>query len=308
MIPMHKVFILLGPTASGKSKLSMKLSKDFPFEIINADLYSIYKGLDIGTAKPSNIDLKNTKHYLINKIEPDKNYNVSKFCSDVSLSIRAIISNNKYPLIVGGTMMYVYQLLNGLSHDYNLIKSDIDLIKYILGKYSYEEIYNAFKSDTSIPVEKINCNDKYRLGKLLERSIANHNRCNKYTGLYDQKDIKINVIFIDIKDRNLLRDSISKRTEEMLRKGLVKEVQQLITKYSLTEDSQSMKAIGYKETIDYLNHDIDLNGLADTISLSTQQLAKRQITWKNKFKINFTVDYPQIDYEDLSKFVNNLLH
>ena len=305
---MHKVFILLGPTASGKSKLSMKLSKDFPFEIINADLYSIYKGLDIGTAKPSNIDLKSTKHYLIDKIEPDKNYNVSKFCSDASLSIRAIISNNKYPLIVGGTMMYVYQLLNGLTHDYNLIKSDSDLIKYILGKYSYEEIYNAFKSDTSIPVEKINCNDKYRLEKLLERSIANHNRCNKYIGLYEQQDIKINIIFIDIKDRNLLRESISKRTEEMLRRGLVKEVQQLIAKYNLTEDSQSMKAIGYKETIDYLNHNIDLNGLADTISTSTQQLAKRQITWKNKFKINFTVDYPQIDYDELSKFVTNSLN
>ncbi len=308
MIPMHKVFILLGPTASGKSKLSMKLSKDFPFEIINADLYSIYKGLDIGTAKPSNIDLKSTKHYLIDKIEPDENYNVSKFCSDVSLSIRAIVSNNKYPLIVGGTMMYVYQLLNGLTHDYNLIKSDIDLIKYILSKYSYGEIYDAFKSDISIPVEKINCNDSYRLEKLLERSIANHNRSNKYTGLYNQKDIKINVIFIDIKDRNLLRESISKRTEEMLRRGLVKEVQQLITKYNLTQDSQSMRAIGYKETIDYLNHNIDLNGLSDTISLSTQQLAKRQITWKNKFKINFTVEYPQIDYDDLSKFVHNSLN
>ena len=305
---MNKVFILLGPTASGKSELSMKLSKDFPFEIINADLYSIYKGLDIGTAKPSKIDLQSTKHYLIDKIEPDQNYNVSKFCSDVSLSINTIKSNNKYPLIVGGTMMYVYQLLNGLTHDYNLIKSDIDLIKYILEKYTYKEIYNAFESDTSIPVKKINCNDKYRIEKLLERSIANHNRCNKYTGLYDQKDIKINVIFIDIKDRNLLRENIAKRTEEMLQKGLVKEVQQLITIYSLTEDSQSMKAIGYKETIDYLNHNIDLNDLADTISLSTQQLAKRQITWKNKFKINFTVDYPQIDYDDLSKFVRNSLH
>lgn len=305
---MNKVFILLGPTASGKSKLSMKLSKDFPFEIINADLYSIYKGLDIGTAKPSNIDLKSTKHYLIDKIEPDDNYNVSKFCSDVSLSIKTIISNNKYPLIVGGTMMYVYQLLNGLTYDYNLIESDVDLIKYILGKYSYGEIYNAFKSDTSIPIEKINSSDKYRLEKLLERSIANHNRCNKYTGLYHQKDMKINVIFIDIKDRNLLRENISKRTEEMLRRGLVKEVQELITEYNLTKDSQSMKAIGYKETISYLNHDIDLNGLADTISLSTQQLAKRQITWKNKFKINFTVDYPQINYDDLSKFLHSSLH
>ena len=94
----------------------------------------------------------------------------------------------------------------------------------------------------------------------------------------------------------------------MLRRGLVKEVQQLITKYKLTADSQSMRAIGYKETIHCLNRNTDLDCLADRISLSTQQLAKRQITWKNKFKINFTVDYPQINYDDLSKFLRSSLH
>ena len=305
---MNKIFILLGPTASGKSKLSMKLSKDFPFEIINADLYSIFKGLDIGTAKPNNYDLKSTKHYLIDKIEPDEHYDVSKFCSDVSLSIKTIFTNNKYPLIVGGTMMYVYQLLNGLTHEYNLIKSDINLIKYIKNKYSSVEIYNAFKSDKSLSIEKINYNDKYRLEKLLERSIGVHNKCNEYIGLYDQKDMNINVIFIDIKNRDLLRKNISIRTEEMLKRGLVKEVQQLITKYKLTAYSQSMRAIGYKETIDCLNHNTDFDGLADRISLSTQQLAKRQITWRNKFKINFTVNYPHMNYDDLSKFVYNSLH
>ena len=305
---MNKIFILLGPTASGKSSLSMKLSKDFPFEIINADLYSIYKGLDIGTAKPNNYDLKNTTHYLIDKIEPDENYNVSKFCSDASLSIKTILSNNKYPLIVGGTMMYVYQLLNGLTHEYDLIESDINLIKYVKNKYSSIEIYDALKSDKSITVEKINYNDKYRLEKLLERSIGVDNKCNKYIGLYDQKDMNINVIFIDVKNRDLLRKNISTRTEEMLKRGLVEEVKQLITRYKLTEDSQSMRAIGYKETIHCLNHNTDLDGLADTISLSTQQLAKRQITWKNKFKINFTVDYPHMNYVALSKFVHNSLH
>ena len=204
--------------------------------------------------------------------------------------------------------MYVYQLLNGLTHEYNLIKSDINLIKYIKNKYSSLELYNAFKSDKSISVEKINYNDKYRLEKLLERSIGVHNKCNKYIGLYDQEDMNINIIFIDIKNRDLLRKTISTRTKEMLKRGLVKEVQQLITKYKLTADSQSMRAIGYKETIHCLNHNIDLDGLADTISLSTQQLAKRQITWKNKFKINFTVNYPHINYDDLSNFVQNSLH
>ena len=114
--------------------------------------------------------------------------------------------------------------------------------------------------------------------------------------------------FIDIKNRDLLRKNISTRTEEMLKRGLVKEVQQLITKYKLTAYSQSMRAIGYKETIHCLNHNTDLDGLADRISLSTQQLAKRQITWRNKFKINFTVNYPHMNYDDLSKFVYNSLH
>ena len=89
---MNKIFILLGPTASGKSKLSLKLSEDYPFEIINADLYSIYKGLNIGTAKPSNEELKLTKHYLINAIEPNAKYNVANFCTDVDSSIKAVLS------------------------------------------------------------------------------------------------------------------------------------------------------------------------------------------------------------------------
>ena len=136
---MKKIFILLGPTASGKSSLSLKLSKDYPFEIINADLYSMYKGLNIGTAKPSIDELNNIKHHLINIIEPNVKYNVSNFCADADSSIKSIFSKKKYPLIVGGTMMYVYQLLNGLNNEYNLLESDKELINSIQKKYSPKE-------------------------------------------------------------------------------------------------------------------------------------------------------------------------
>tara|TARA_B100000035_G_scaffold274478_1_gene250895 strand:- start:54 stop:971 length:918 start_codon:yes stop_codon:yes gene_type:complete len=305
---MNKVFILLGPTASGKSKLSLKLSRDYPFEIINADLYSIYKGLNIGTAKPSNAELKITKHYLVDTIEPNIKYNVSNFCADVDSSIKSILSKNKYPLIVGGTMMYVYQLLNGLNNEYDLLESDKKLIKFIQKKYSSSEIHNAFKLDKPVNLDKISSNDDYRIEKLLERSVGSVNQIKKYRGLYSRENIKVNIIFIDINDRELLRRVISERTREMIKSGLVEEVEQLMMNFSLTQDNQSMKAIGYKESIDYLNKKIDLNNLTDKIILSTQQLAKRQLTWRNKFKINFKVTFPDINYDELCKFISKSLH
>ena len=128
---MNNIFILLGPTASGKSRLSQKLADEFSFEIINADLYSIYKGLDIGTAKPSKEALIKNKHHLIDKLEPTDEYNVSKYCHDVNKCINEITSLNKTPLITGGSMMYVYQLLNGLSHQYSICDTDLKIIKYI---------------------------------------------------------------------------------------------------------------------------------------------------------------------------------
>ena len=141
---MNKFLItIVGPTAIGKTSLAIKLAKYYGTEIISADSRQFYKELNIGTAKPSGEDLQTTKHYLINKLEPDRNYNDSKFCSDVDQSIKSIYSKKKTPLIVGGSMMYIYQLLNGLTHEYNLSDSDRELIKFIKRKYSDVDLYHA---------------------------------------------------------------------------------------------------------------------------------------------------------------------
>ncbi len=303
----NKIFILLGPTGSGKSNLSLKLSKDFPFEIINADLYSIYKGLNIGTAKPSRQDLKTTKHYLIDTLEPDMQYNVSQFCSDVTQSLNCIITNQKIPLIVGGSMMYVYQLLNGLSHEYNLSLSDREVIKFIQCKYSNSDLYHALKSDSSIPMEKININDSYRIEKLLERLITNSSNRRKHNGFNNDNNIEIILLFINVIDRDHLKQNILSRTRYMIRSGLITEVENLKDKYMLTKDNQSMKAIGYKETLDYLDCRTDIDELIRLISIATQQLAKRQMTWRNKFKIDYFVDYPSYKYNLLYDFIANSL-
>ena len=305
---MNNIFILLGPTASGKSSLSQKLADEYSFEIINADLYSIYKGLDIGTAKPSKKALIKNKHHLINKLEPNEEYNVSKYCHDVNRCIDEITALNKIPLITGGSMMYVYQLLNGLSHHYSTCDTDQKIIKYILNEYTNKQIIDAIRKYDNTLINTLNINDTYRIEKLLERLISSDSSSSNVDGLYKNTTFKISIIFINIKNRDILRKNIHQRTLDMIDDGLIYEVKNLRDSFKLTHNHQSMRAIGYKQTLQYLNHEINLKELTSAITISTQQLAKRQITWMNKFKIDYHYRYPDDDYKKLSDYIRNLLN
>jgi len=305
---MNNIFILLGPTCSGKSNLSYQLADDFDFEIINADLFSIYKYLNIGTAKPTKEKFRAYRHFLFDKLNPDESYNVSSYCFDAIEVITDIIKRGKKPLIVGGSMMYVYQLLHGLSHGYNLLDSDLDLIKFIQNKYSNKSILQSIKDYNTQLTNKININDSYRVEKLLERLISNKKSIqHKFNGLYSNKDFHISIIFIDVTDRAILREHIKARTDGMIKKGLIDEVNQLKKNFNLSEVNQSMRAIGYRETLQYLDNKISRDELQSLITLSTQQLAKRQITWKNKFDIDYPITYSKLDYADLSKYLSQTL-
>ena len=305
---MNNIFILIGPTASGKSNLAMKLMSKFPFEIINADLYSTYKGLNIGTAKPLKEELNKYKHHLINILEPTMDYNVSQYCKDANKCINEILSSNKIPLITGGSMMYVYQLLNGLSHEYNVSDTDLKLIKFIQNQYTNEQIVKAISGFNPALINKININDSYRIEKLLERLISNKNNKHNFKGLYKEKNLKIHIIFITIDNREFLRESIKKRTSGMLNDGLIEEVKNLLSKFNLNNKTQCMKAIGYKETLEFLNKDISLDVLNSSITVATQQLAKRQVTWMNKFKIDYQFSYPENNYHSLFDYIKKILN
>ena len=305
---MNNIFILIGPTASGKSNLAMKLMSKFPFEIINADLYSTYKGLNIGTAKPLKEELNKYKHHLINFLEPTMDYNVSQYCEDANKCVHEILSLNKIPLITGGTMMYVYQLLNGLSHEYNVSDTDLKLIKFIQNQYTNQQIVEAISNFDPTLTNKININDSYRIEKLLERLVSNKNNKNNFKGLYEEKNLKIHIIFITIDNRETLRESIKKRTSDMLHDGLIEEVKNLLTKFDLNNESQCMKAIGYKETLQFLNKEISLEMLNSSITIATQQLAKRQITWMNKFNIDYRFSYPENNYHSLFDYIKKILN
>jgi len=305
---MNNIFILIGPTASGKSNLAINLVKEFPFEIINADLFSTYRYLDIGTAKPSKEELNTYKHHLVNILDPTMQYNVSQYCSDAKKCIQEILSLNKIPLITGGSMMYVYQLLNGLSHKYNVSDTDLKLIKLIQNRYTNKQIIKSISDYNPALTDKINFNDTYRVEKLLERLISTTSNNTTFKGLYQEKNIKIHIIFITINNRQHLREAIKRRTDEILRHGLVEEVERLLIKFKLSSLSQCMKAIGYKEVLQYINKDITLDELHSSITVSTHQLAKRQITWMNKFKIDYEYSYPENNNHSLFGYIEKILN
>ena len=205
-------------------------------------------------------------------------------------------------------MMYVYQLLNGLSHEYNVSDTDSKIIKYIQNHYTNRQIVEAISSFDSALINKININDSYRIEKLLERLISNKNKKNNFKGLYKEKNLKIHIIFITIDNRESLRESIKKRTSNMLHDGLVMEVQNLLKKFNLNNMNQSMKAIGYKETLQYLNREICFEELHSSITIATQQLAKRQLTWMNKFKIDYRFSYQENNYHSLFNYIKKILN
>lgn len=300
------IFFLLGPTCSGKSKLSLRLASKHPFEIINADIFSFYKGLEIGTAKPNVNDLSKVKHYLIDILSPNENYNVFKFYNDVIESISTVYSHNKIPLIVGGSMMYVYQLLNGISIFHTFDETDNNLINYVFEKYSHSEIYDSLKNYDSNLLANVNKNDSYRIEKIIERVIREKDN-NLLIGLKEVNDYNIIILYMDIKDRNFLKNQISIRSKKMLSDGFIDEVQSLMTDYNLTVSNQSMKAIGYIDCIAFINKQISYEDLLNRIITSTNQLAKKQITWKKKFDIQYLIDYPNFEYSELDNFIKNNL-
>lgn len=193
-------------------------------------------------------------------------------------------------------------------HHYSTCDTNLKIIRYILKEYTNKQIIDAIRKYDHSLIKTLNKNDTYRIEKLLERLISSDSSFSKINGLYENTTFNITIIFINIKNRDILRNNIHKRTLDMIDDGLINEVKNLKYSFKLTHNHQSMRAIGYKETLQYLNHEITLKELINIITLSTQQLAKRQITWMNKFKIDFHYSYPDDEYEKLSDYVRYLLN
>jgi len=277
------LFAIIGPTASGKSNLALNLAKKLNYEILSLDSLSIYKEIDIASAKPSKEELNKVKHYGVNEIYPNEKFAVTKF-----IEIYKKISH-KNIIIVGGTSFYLKAMLEGISP----LPKITPEIKKEAKKFSFEKLQKIDPIFTS----KISSNDTYRISKGAEIFLAT----NLVPSEYFKKNPPIPIlpkipIFEIAVDREILRKRIKLRTENMFKAGLIDEVAYLETKYK-DRRLPALKAIGIKEVLDYFNGIYNKNELYEKIVTNTSRLAKRQQTF-NKTQFN-TIKAPLEKLENL---------
>lgn len=279
-----KVIVICGPTASGKTSLSIQLAKQINGEIISSDSMQIYKEMNIGTAKPTIEEMDGIKHYLIDFVEPNQRYSVAEFKKDAEKAIDEIISKGKTPIIVGGTGLYVDSLIYGI--EYQDIKIDEQYrrkLEEIAEKQGLNTLYEQAKKIDSKAMEKISPNDKKRIMRVLEIYKATGKTKTEQEEESRKKELKYDYkVFAINMEREKLYERINKRVDIMIEQGLIQEVENLLKKY--TEFPTAMQGLGYKEVVEYLEGKTTKEEMIEKIKMETRRYAKRQITWFKKNK------------------------
>ena len=280
----QKVIVICGPTASGKTALSIKLAKKINGEIVSSDSMQIYKDMNIGTAKPTKEEMQDIKHYLIDFISPNQRYSVADYKNDAEKAIQEIIDKGKIPIVVGGTGLYIDTLIYGI--DYPKIEFDEEYRNELDEREKKEglnKIYEEAKKIDEEAVKKISPNDKKRIFRILEiyhstgKNKTEQEIISRQKGpKYDYKVFAINI------EREKLYERINKRVDIMIENGLIEEVNKLLTKYD--EFPTAMQGLGYKEVKEFIENKISKEEMIDKIKQESRRYAKRQITWFKKNK------------------------
>lgn len=305
----HKnpLIILTGPTAVGKTDLSVQLAKKINGEIISADSMQVYKHMDIGSAKITKEEMDGVKHYLIDEFEPFDEFNVVIFKEYAKKYIEEIYKRGHVPILTGGTGFYLQAVLYDI--DFTENESD-NKIRKSLEKF-YEEngvdaLFEKLKAvdyESSLAIHKNNVKRVIRAIEFYEMTgekISEHNEREK------QKESPYNFCYFVLDDdRENLYKRIDKRVDIMIEKGLVDEVKKLVD-MGCTKDMVSMQGLGYKEIIDYLNGNCTLEEAVYIIKRDTRHFAKRQLTWFKREKEVITVKKPDFSYDD-NKILEHML-
>ncbi len=286
----NKVIVICGPTASGKTALSIELAKKINGEIVSCDSMQIYKDMNIGTAKVEKEEMQGIKHYLIDFVSPDQRYSVAEFQKDAMNSIEEILAKGKQPIVVGGTGLYVDSIIYEIQ--YPEIEIDVEYRKQLekqIEMQGLDTLYNEAKNIDAKAIENISKNDKKRIMRILE---IYHNTGKTKTQLeresrpenlkYDYRVFAINI------EREKLYARINQRVDIMIKKGLIEEVENLLNKYN--QFPTAMQGLGYKEVLDYLNKKYSKEEMIEKIKMETRRYAKRQLTWFRKNKNTIWLD------------------
>ncbi len=275
-----KVVVIVGPTASGKTALSIELAKKLDGEIISSDSMQIYKDMDIGTAKVTKEEAQGIKHYLVDFVSPDQRYTVSDFKKDAETAIKEILEKGKVPIVVGGTGLYVNSLIYGI--EYQDMKIDEDYRNELMSRAEdpaeLEKLWNEANDIDPEAMTKISKNDKKRIIRVLEIFKSTGKTKTEQEILSRQKGTEYDYKVFGISmDRQKLYERINLRVDLMIEAGLEDEVRNLLNKYS--EFPTAMQGLGYKEVKEYFDGFLTRDEMIEKIKQESRRYAKRQLTW-----------------------------
>lgn len=277
---MKKIIAIIGPTAVGKTYVSLELAKKLNTEIISADSMQIYKGMDIGTAKITDDEKSGILHHMIDIVNPDREYSVSEFKHEAEKIIDWLAAENKVPIIVGGSGLYVNSLIYDL--DFGKVKSNKKIREYYTTFYKdqgADALYEQLMKRDPEACKKIHKNNVKRVIRALEVCDITGKKFSDLNTDIRKPSPEYDSILIGLSmERKVLYERINQRVDEMLSQGLVEEVRSLLEK-GYGKDLVSMRGIGYKEIIAYLEGSMDYDQAVSLLKQNTRRFAKRQYTW-----------------------------
>lgn len=303
---MKKIIVIAGPTATGKTDIAIELAKKIDGEVVSCDSMQLYKYMDIGSAKPTEEEMSSVKHHLIDEIDPREPFSVAIYRDMAKAAINDIFSRGKTPIIAGGTGLYLNSLLYDM--DFSNAEKDDELrskLEKEAEELGAEHIHSRLVELDPARAAKIHPNNVKKVIRALECAIrgdgiADFKELNERTSDYDALLIGIT------RDRKELYERINLRVDIMIEEGLIDEVKHLMN-IGLSDSDISMKGIGYKEVIDFLNGKVSLDEAVEKIKRNTRNLAKRQITWFKRYDDMKWIDISGLSKEDVVEEIICLL-
>lgn len=298
-----KLLILIGPTAVGKTALSIEIAKRFGLEVISGDSMQIYKHMDIGTGKITFEEMDGVKHHMLDIIEPDQDYSVKEYQDNVTELIENAHSNNRLPFIVGGTGLYIKSLIYDSYNFSDEDKAEKERLTEEYEAFTNDVLYEKLLARDSSYAESMHRNNRRRVIRtLIRHDLGNNSVDSTY------KDLpKYDIFIIGLhRDRELLYSRINERVKQMFTEGLVEEVNNLKKNYQLSKTAHA--AIGYKEFDGYYDNNVTLEEVCEKVQQHSRQYAKRQLTFfRNQLPVTwYSVDTDRVEIimEDIQQFIN----
>ncbi len=280
------VVLLMGPTASGKTDLAVALTEHLPFDIVSVDSAMVFRGMDIGTAKPDAEVLARAPHRLIDILDPSESYSAARFRDDALREIRAIHAAGRIPLLVGGTMMYFRALQQGLAELPSADPATRARIEAQAVAEGWEALHGRLQAIDPAAAARIHPNDPQRLQRALEVYELTGLPLSELLARGAEQAFPYRAVELVVMpaEREVLRRRISGRFETMLRAGLLEEVERLFRRGDLSSELPSIRCVGYRQAWGYLAGDYDAHTMVEKAVSATRQLAKRQLTWLRQWE------------------------